>query len=194
MLMVLAGCAGTASQQLYLLDAQSELPDAHAVLTSPVTLGLGPIRLPTYLDRPQMVVALGDHQYQLDEQHRWAERLDENITRSLLQALNQLLPGVQIVRHPWGQRQAIDLQLQVDILEFHHYQAGYSQLQAQWRLSDPSQTQSASQIFNCRIDADNDRPEMIVAAQSRCLSRFSLAIDAQVRRIVRQKNTPAVSQ
>ena len=42
-------------------------------------IGLGPIRLPDYLDRFQMVVAVSENKYKLINGHRWAEKLDQNI-------------------------------------------------------------------------------------------------------------------
>jgi len=46
------------------------------------TIGLGPIRLPELLDRPQIVIRTGSNRLQLAEDRRWAESLAENISAS----------------------------------------------------------------------------------------------------------------
>ena len=50
-------------------------------------IGLGPIRLPEYLDRFQMVVAVSENKYKLIDGHRWAEKLDQNISLALFKTL-----------------------------------------------------------------------------------------------------------
>ena len=54
-------------------------------------IGLGPIRLPDYLDRFQMVVAVSENKYKLIDGHRWAEKLDQNISLAFLQTKLQIL-------------------------------------------------------------------------------------------------------
>ena len=77
--LLLTGCAhDSQSVQFYRLNADSGVDRTHQVpvVTQGPVIGLGPIRIPEYLNRPQMVVAITDNQYQLSEDHRWAERLD----------------------------------------------------------------------------------------------------------------------
>jgi uncharacterized lipoprotein YmbA len=79
----LSGCAHDSKPvQFYMLNATSGLvssPQGHQATAQGPVIGLGPIRIPEYLNRPQMVMAVNDNQFLLDEDHRWAERLDQNI-------------------------------------------------------------------------------------------------------------------
>jgi uncharacterized lipoprotein YmbA len=145
-------------------------------------VGLGPIHLPDYLNRPQIVVEISENQYRLDEQHRWAERLDQNIDRTLAKFLADRLGIAQIIRYPWAQRQAIDYQISIDILEFHQTADGFSRLVAQWQIKHREQT-PVSKRFDCSIAAKAE-PEAIVKAQSACLGQLGAEIETGLRQLV----------
>lgn len=177
-LLLLNACSSTPIQ-FYMLNAESGASAAATTLPAGSVLGLGPIHLPAYLDRPQLVTALSAHQYQLDEHNRWAERLDENILRALSQSLSKQLGVDQVVRYPWSPRQHVDYQLSFDILELHQTAAGQSRLSAQWQLKKAEQV-AIGKRFEC-TEAAADNAEAIVTAQSRCLARFSEELANAVR-------------
>ena len=103
--LLLSGCMRNSGPvQFYMLNADSGVADTVRVSAAgqgPV-IGLGPIRIPEYLNRPQMIVAIADNQYRLFEDHRWAERLDQNISLALFKALPRQLGTDRIVRFPWS--------------------------------------------------------------------------------------------
>lgn len=177
----LGGCAGNTPMQFYMLNAETASSGDVAAppIDKSLVVGLGPIHLPDYLDRPQIVVAMGENQYRLDEQHRWAERLDQNIGRALMQLLASRLGVDQIVRHPWSQKQPIDYQVKVDILEFHQTAGAMSRLQAQWQINKQEQA-LLSKRFECSIAAKDDA-DAIVKAQSQCLGRLGMDIVSGLR-------------
>lgn len=180
---LLSACANHAPIQFYMLNAETDhVADASArAIDKPLTVGLGPIHLPAYLDRPQIVVAVTRNQYRLEEQHRWAERLDENIGRALAQLLGEHLGVERVVHYPWAQKQPVDYQIGVDILELHQAADGISRLRAQWQLKVEGQA-PISRRFDCGI-ASRDGPDAIVKAQSLCLGRLGLGIVNEVRRL-----------
>jgi uncharacterized lipoprotein YmbA len=65
------------------------------------SIGLLPARIPLALDRPQLVAWTAPTELRLDELQRWAEPLDEGVTRTLAEDLAALLPGDRILRWPW---------------------------------------------------------------------------------------------
>jgi len=171
--LTLTGCFRGDSTRLYLLDAGENAPPvAAATALDGASIGLGPIRIAEYLDRPQLVVAVSPHQYRLEDKNRWAESLNQNISRSLAQALSRRLPNAQIVRHPWAARQAPDYQLSLEIDQLHQSSDGYSRLQAQWRIAKAGKT-LVDRRFDCEQAAAADDAEAIVAAQSRCLAALT---------------------
>lgn len=180
---LLLNACGSTPMQFYMLNAETGAPLSGTALPAATVLGLGPVHLPAYLDRPQLVTALSEHQYQLDEHSRWAERLDENITRALGLSLAKQLGIEQVVRYPWAPRQAIDYQISFDILELHQTAAGQSRLSVQWQLKKAEQVIKGKR-FECS-EAAADDAEAIVTAQSRCLTRFSAELADTLRQAAR---------
>ncbi|MEI8574090.1 membrane integrity-associated transporter subunit PqiC [Methylomonas sp. WH-1] len=175
--LLLAACSSQ-PMQFYMLSAETDTPSVAAVLPADTVLGLGPIHLPAYLDRPQLVTALSEHQYELDDQHRWAERLDDNIARVLRLSLAKQLGIDQVVRYPWTPRQAIDYQISFDILELHQTASGQSRFSVQWQLKKAEQVVLGKR-FECS-EAAGKGAEASVAAQSRCLTRFSIELANEI--------------
>lgn len=180
--LLLTACSSK-PMQFYMLTAEIDAPSVAAVLPAGTVLGLGPIHLPAYLDRPQLVTALSEHQFQLDDQNRWAERLDDNIARALGLSLAKQLGIDQVVRYPWAPRQVIDYQISFDILELHQTASGQSRFSVQWQLKKAEHVVIGKR-FECS-EAAGKGAEASVAAQSRCLARFSAELADTVRQIAR---------
>jgi hypothetical protein len=145
-------------------------------------IGLGPVRIPAYLDRPQIVTALSNQEYKLAEDQRWAERLDDTVRRVLTENLVNLVPTEQIVFHPWAPQQKLDAQISVDIQAFHADATGQVRLSALWTIksavSGPYQRK-----FSCRQPASTTDYARIAAAQSACLGSLSREIAEAVQKL-----------
>ncbi len=142
-----------------------------AVKSKNVTVALGPIRIPEYLNRPQMLTAISDNQYILSEEHRWAEKLDQNILLALYETLPTQLNTDHVLRYPWSQRQDIDYQVGIDVLDLTTDAQGQVQLIAQWSIK-PKDKLIIDKRFNCRIAASTTDYALMVKAQSQCLTQL----------------------
>jgi len=171
--------------QFYMLDADSGVADTvrvPAASQGPV-IGLGPIRIPDYLNRPQMIVAVSDNQYRLFEDHRWAERLDQNISLALFKALPRQLGTDRIVRFPWSQRQVVDYQVGIDILEFNVDASGQSRLIAQWFIKrEELPTIDKRSVY--QSPASTTDHAVMVKAQSQCLTKLGQEISKTLRQLM----------
>ena len=56
-----------------------------------LSFGIGPIKIPEYLNQPKIVTRKGPNELTLAEFDRWAERLKDNLTRVLAKNLSNLL-------------------------------------------------------------------------------------------------------
>ena len=183
---LLSGCMRDSRPvQFYMLNADSGVADTARVSAAsqgPV-IGLGPIRIPEYLNRPQMIIAIADNQYRLSEDHRWAERLDQNISLALFKALPRQLGTDRIVRFPWSQRQVIDYQVGIDILEFNVNASGQSRLIAQWFIKRKDlPTIDKRSIY--QFPASTTDQAVMVKAQSQCLTKLGQEIAEILRRLM----------
>lgn len=191
LILLLNGCVRDSKPvQFYMLNADAGVAGitrASGSADAPV-IGLGPIRIPDYLKRPQMIVAVTDNQYQLSEDHRWAERLDQNISLALFKALPRQLGTDRIVRYPWPQRQAIDYQVGIDILEFNVDASGQSRLIAQWFVKHKGKpvidTRSVYQFPASTTDY-----AVMVTAQSQCLAKLGQEIAKTLRQLMAEHDS-----
>jgi uncharacterized lipoprotein YmbA len=185
--LLLGACSSHNPVEFYMLNAETVPTTAtvNIAFNPKLLIGVGPIHVPEYLNRPQMVIAKSENQYILDEQHRWAENLTDNITRSLAQFLANRLGVDQIVRYPWSQRQQIDFQVSVDIFQFHQNADQHSPLNAQWQIKHQEQT-LLTHNFSCDVAAQ-PQAEAIVAAQSTCLGNLGVEIEAGLRQLAQMK-------
>ncbi|MGH8654169.1 MAG: PqiC family protein [Gammaproteobacteria bacterium] len=182
---VLHGCfRNTAPIHFYMLrpltpaeSPQTAIPPADG---GPV-IGLGPIRLSDYLDRPQIVTAVSEQEYRLAEDHRWAERLDQTLTRVMAENLSVLVPTERVVFHPWPHQQKVDAQVTANIQEFHVDAAGQVRLWAQWTLRKSDEKTVLNRKSSCRLPASGTEYEQIVDAQSQCIGQLSREIANSVR-------------
>lgn len=143
-------------------------------------VGLGPVRIPSYLDRPQIVTAITDEEYKLAEDHRWAERLDDTITRLLAENLSALVPTERVVLYPWPREQRVNMQVSVDIQEFHADAGGAVRLTAHWAVRQDRRT-VLNRKSRCRAPASSTDYQQIVDAQSYCIDQLSREIANALR-------------
>ena len=116
---LLTNCARTQPVTFYQLSAiEADQMAASAQPIGETVIGIGPVRLPEFLDRPQIVIRAGANRVQLIEGHRWAEPLAEGIPRTLRENLAAQLGTERILYYPWNQKSGVDLQILVEILRF----------------------------------------------------------------------------
>src|SRR5262249_57455732 len=82
-------------------------------------LGIGPIKFPGYLDRPELVTRSSPNRFEVAENDRWAEPLEENFVRVLTRNLAALMKSDRIVTYPWAPSLRPSRQLLIEMLLLH---------------------------------------------------------------------------
>lgn len=159
---LLGGC-GT-KERYYRLNA--EAPGRRG--SGAVSLGVGPVHLPSYLDRPELVYASGLNEYQIPTDALWAAPLSENISHVLATDLSRLLGAQGVVGYPWPRGRKPGRQIAVDVRQFHAISGKDAVLDCSWRIGNGSR--HTTQLHE-RIEGDGYGP--VVAAQSRLLLRLA---------------------
>ncbi len=183
--LILGSAKSSKPVEYYMLDASVGIDNNQTLKgdEGPM-IGLGPIRLPEYLDRFQMVVAVSENKYKLIDGHRWAEKLDQNISLALFKTLPSQLGTDRMIRYPWPQRPGVDFQVKIDILELNIDQDGKSQLIAQWSIKSKDKT-----ILNKRstftAQASTTDIDKMVQAQSECLTQLGQEIVANLKPLLK---------
>ena len=78
----LAGCAASPPSRFYVLSPVASDTTAPPTVSAPA-IGVGPVELPDYLGRPEIVVRSGAYELRYNETQRWAETLRDNVTSVL---------------------------------------------------------------------------------------------------------------
>jgi len=99
-----------------------------------LAIGVGPIAIPAYLDRPQIVKRSSSHELELAEFHKWGEPLKANISRVLAENLSGLLSTDQIYLFPWKRSAKFNYQVLVRIMRFDTSPEGDAILNARWEI------------------------------------------------------------
>lgn len=168
----LAGCAAkTPPARFYLLQAQALV----SVGALAATVGVGPVELPAYLDRPQIVTGGEGSEMHLDEFQRWAEPLRENFAQTLSDDLARLLPASHFLPYPWNRAIVPDYQIGVQVARFHVDRAGQCELEANWSLMRQNRA-ILLKSFRIEVPAADSGYEAKVVAQSRALASFGREI------------------
>jgi uncharacterized lipoprotein YmbA len=178
---LLGGCARTPPARYYLLDYPGTTPGTLPAAAPRV--GLGPLRLPTYLDRPQIVTRVGASRLELSNQHRWAEPLQQSFTRALHAQLSQRRPTVEFVDYPWPAARAPTQQIRLEVLRFERAADGRFVLSARW---DSATSDTAPEILahtseiTIAVTGGDDDYEALVAAASKAIGALADEIAAQL--------------
>jgi len=183
--LLLGGCLGSSQRaKFYTL---STLPgEASASAGHPAgpgrTVGLGPILLPLYLDRPQIVTRVSPTEVEISEFHRWAAPVEGHVRDVLREDLAALLPGDRVVAYPWKGDTPVDCQVEISILRFDGTPGGSVSLVAEWRICGPEDDRAwIARTSSFREPSGGEDYESLVEAKSRALADLGREIAGAIR-------------
>ena len=183
-LLFLAGCASpTQPSRFYRLESPGALPRMpQSVLgaESLPVIGVGPVRLAGYLDRPQIIESQGPHRLRLHEFDRWAGTLQENSLQVLSDVMQEALPLAQVLPYPWHSRVRPDYEVVLTVSRFER-QGDRVVLQARWTLLKEGRERQlalGAEAFETPL-AGNDM-EAMAAAASQVLSELARRIAGEL--------------
>jgi len=146
------------------------------------TIGIGPLDLPAYLDRPQIVTRVNPDELKLAELDNWAEPLKDNITRVLAENISRLLCTEDVVFFPWKQSSHVDYQVDIKIVWMDGKLGEKAILVTQWAVIDAS---GKSVLLTKRSQYTESVTETtysaLVAAYNRLIANFSHDIAQAVK-------------
>ena len=187
LLTFVAGCAGPSPRSnYYLLNA---LPDQKAGQTTTaasdgLSIGIGPVSFPGYLDRPQIVIRSGPNEISFSEFDRWAEPLKNNFTRVLKEDLVERLRTDNIFVYPWPPEAVFEFQVSAEVTRFDAHPGDSAKLDVQWvilRAHDREVILSRKSSYTVELDRSDYKT--IAAAQSRTVADFSREVAAAVTEV-----------
>jgi uncharacterized protein len=171
----LAFAACSTPEHYYRLSADGPPPEKGAGFA----LGVGPVSLPDYIDRGELVFQSSETKFEIPYDHRWAGSLRDTATRAIGTNLARRLGTGNLHTYPWPPGTALKYQVRVDVRQFHARSGGDAILEASWSIEDGATSRVlVRRGGNFREPVRRKGYEGVVAAESRLLSQLARAIAA----------------
>jgi hypothetical protein len=178
-----AGCLGGGTVPTYF----ALRPEAGAAAGAPVAarpdlgLAVGPIELPRYLDRDEVVTRDAAHELVPWDDHRWGGSLRDDLLRVLGDDLGTLLGTTRVAVYPVEARFPVGYQVLLDVLEFEGVLGQSVTLRVRWMVADGKSGLGLA-IAQSRVDQPIAGPsfDALVAAQSAALGSVTREIALKI--------------
>jgi len=108
---------------------------APRLMNSDIQIGVGPVHVPGYADRPQIVTAGSGGELVVDDLHHWAEPLSDNIERILVSDMGAMLSASRVYPFPTSfHPDQNSLQISVEVRDIIRESNGKVLLAASWNV------------------------------------------------------------
>jgi uncharacterized lipoprotein YmbA len=183
---LLAACSSTPPTKFYKLNslptAQQENPAAH--LGEDISIGVGPVEFPEFLNRPQIVTRKSQNQVEIAEFHRWAGSFPRDFSRVLAMNISILLPTDRVAVYPWGEQFSPTYRIKLDVEQFDGRLGERVVLDVTWMVADQEGTNKLL-VRRSLIEepVPDNNYEALVVAESNALATLSRIIVEEIRRL-----------
>ena len=136
---LLSGCLslGTTETRFYVLNPIG--PGSSLVAESEekckLSVEVASLRLPQYLEKPQIIIRTSENRLELEEFHQWGGNLRKNMMRVLAKNLSLLLATPNIAISPNRPQTPPDFRVEFEVMQFERGPDGKVHFSVQWRLS-----------------------------------------------------------
>ncbi len=181
---VFSGCASNPPTRFFVLSSSPNLgkvgnPEGERCFA----IGIGPVKLPEYLNQPEIVTRMTQNELRLDEFAKWAEPLEDNISQVLAENLSSLLCTRSIAISPWKGGTPIDYRIDVHVNQMDGILGGSALLDITWSIADGTDRRKLPLITKrstYREPTGGPDYEALVSAQSRNLESLSRNISEAI--------------
>ena len=180
----LSACGTSPKTHFYLLS-QDHPADKNAVHNADgLRIGVWKARLPEFLDRSEIVTRNGQHNIELSDFHKWAGRLDNNLSRLVADELGERLHTGRVAVSPWPAYIKNNYQVKLYIERFDGQLGGEIVLSGAWSLlNGGGNKELAWEPFTFKTTAASATYSDMIAALStltvQLADRIATTIDAR---------------
>ena len=188
----LSGCLGTSPRVNYYVISPIESADSVAGKSRGKTgpaIGVGPARIPIYLDRQQITTHDNPNQIEIDEMHQWAEPLKHNIVRVLAENLSILLDAQLVLTYPYSRQAGVEYEIPVIVIKFDAGPDANLELKVRWAIIRAADEEKLFvKVSEFAIPYDGTGYSALVAAHSQALGELSREIAGEIQRIYQKEH------
>jgi len=172
-----AGCATSTPTHFYTLDSLATRADAGVV---DFGVMVGPVSVPTSVDRPEFVVQVAPNRVEIDEFNRWAAPLGENIARTVAGDLSVLLGTPDVAVAPFANFDPA-YRVTINVQRFDSLPGDSIRLDAVWAVRTTAGGKTRAGRTTAREAVASKDFDALAAAHSRALAQLSRDIAATLR-------------
>jgi len=181
----LAGCVPlkrTPEARFFTLRPVAERPASPASNAAGLGIvGVLPVSLPGFLERPQLVAWSAPGEVRVDEFLRWAEPLEASVARVLTEDLETLLPSHRVIRSPWARSTTVQYRVRAELVRFGLQPDGEVALSGRFVVL-PAQSERALLTRDVELRRDPGRAEAGRAVEA--MSSLLADLAAQVAQAI----------
>lgn len=173
----LAGCQGhSARSSFYVLNPIEASARPTSLPGKIGVIGIGPVEIAKYLDRPQVVTRHGRNEIRISDSHLWAAPLKYDLARLITQNLAILLEGSETVSYPWKNAERVRYEVKISIQRL-DVEKSSAVLWADWSIRE-IRSRVNSPVFRVKIEVplSGRAYSEKVFAINETLNRFSAEI------------------
>jgi len=183
LLLLAVGCFGGGPRPAYFtLSAAAGAGPIQPLARRPeLGLAIGPIELPRYLDRQEMVTRDGAHRLVLWNAYRWGGSLRTDILRTMATDLGALLGTTRLAVYPVEARFPVDFRVLLEIVELDSVPGASVTLRGRFTVASGTDGR-AIVVEEVSVEEPVPSPawEDLVSAQRAALGRVDRAIAARI--------------
>jgi uncharacterized lipoprotein YmbA len=178
---LVAGCGTSPPARFYTLTAST----APAAAPSNLFIAVGPVTIPAVVDRPEIVVNVGQNELRMDEFNRWAAPLQDSLARTIAENLVVMLGTPRVILFPQQLATDPEYRVAVEVRTFESAPGTAIRLDAVWTLRRAKDGKTETGRTSVRESVPDGSYEALAAAHSRAVARLSQDIADAVRAMPR---------
>jgi uncharacterized protein len=149
-----------------------------------LAVGIGPVQIPEYLDRPQIVTRSTPDKVTLSEFNRWGGSLRQDFPRVLAENVAALLGTERVLAYPWGDRLDPAYRVALDVQQFDGQLGETVALRVTWVVTGrDGKAPLAVRKSMIQEPVSGKDYDALVSAQSRAVAALGRQIAEHIRRL-----------
>ncbi|MEO8753134.1 MAG: PqiC family protein [Casimicrobiaceae bacterium] len=173
-----SGCASPPSR-FYTLSGAT----ANATAAAGPSIAVGPVSIPAVVDRPEIVVTIGENEVWLDEFNRWASPLADGISATMVENLSAILSAPRVALLANTTTFDVDFRVAIEVQRFESIPGSSALIDAVWNVRRVKDGVSTSGRAILRENAADRGYDALAAAHSRAVARLSQDVADAIRRL-----------
>ncbi|HME38491.1 MAG TPA: PqiC family protein [Steroidobacteraceae bacterium] len=175
---LVCACASSRPDHFYVLSPQP--PGVSVPRTTPATQVLLQLTLPSWLDRPQMILDTSTDAIVILEHERWAAPLGELAAQTLARDIERRR-GDLLVNQSGSRTSGAAVKITVDVVQISLHRGARAGMEAHWRIleSQSGRDQIGGEVFSAPLSGDGSAA--VASALSECVGLLADRLVGQIR-------------